>query len=51
MAGTASAQPITMQFKFKSNVNGVYGIGAEQRGSTALRRHITVADANEHEYS
>lgn len=52
MAGTASAQPITLQFKFKSNVTGVYGIAFQNGASN--RRYIgtiTVADTSEHEYS
>ena len=52
MAGTASAQQITVQFKFKSNVTGVYGISI--RNSATNRSYvgsITVADTNEHEYS
>jgi len=52
MAGTASAQPITVQFKFKSNVNGVYGVSIAN--SALNRRYIgsfTVANANENEYS
>lgn len=52
MLGTASALPIIWQFKFKSNVNGVYGLSIAN--SALNRRYIgsfTVADANEHEYT
>lgn len=52
MVGTASAQPITVQFKFKTNVTGVYGISIV---NAAVNRSyigvITVVDTNEHEYS
>jgi hypothetical protein len=51
MAGTASALAVTVQFKFKTNVNGVYGIslinGASNRRYVGI---ITVANANENEY-
>ena len=51
-AGIATALPITVQFKFKSNVSGVYGISI---ANSALNRSyvgsFTVADANEAEYS
>lgn len=52
MAGTAAALSITAQFKFKSNVNGVYGVSIAN--SALNRRYIgtfTVADASEHEYT
>lgn len=52
MAGTASAQSVTLQFKFKTNVTGVYGVAVQN--SATSRRYIsiiTVADTSEHEYS
>jgi hypothetical protein len=52
MAGTSSALPITIQFKFKTNVTGVYGVAI--RNSAANRSYvgiITVADTAENEYS
>lgn len=52
MAGTASASKITIQFKFKSNVTGVYGISVIN--SAANRSYvgtINVADTNEHDYT
>jgi hypothetical protein len=52
MAGTASAQAVTIQFKFKTSVTGVYGINVT---NSAINRSyvgtITVADTSEHEYS
>lgn len=52
LAGTASAQPATLQFKFKTNVLGVYGIQiANSAGNRRYIGIITVADTNEHEYS
>lgn len=50
-SGVASAQPITIQFKFKTSVTGVYGISVAN--SAINRRYIgiiTVADTSEHEY-
>lgn len=51
-AGTANAQQLTVAFKFKTNVPGVYGISV---ANSALNRSyvssITVADANEHDYT
>lgn len=51
MAGTSAAQPITIQFKFKTNVTGIYGISL---ANSALNRRyigtINVLDASEHEY-
>lgn len=52
MFGTASAQSLTVQFKFKTSVTGVYGISVSN--SAVNRRYIgtiTVADTNENEYS
>lgn len=52
MLGTASAQTFILQFKFKSNIAGVYGVAFQN--SAGNRRYIgtiTVADAAEHEYS
>ncbi len=52
MAGTASASSVTIQFKFKTNVTGVYGIGI--KNSAANRSYvgiITVPDTNENAYS
>lgn len=50
-AGLASAQPIAIQFKFKTSVTGVYGISI---ANSALNRRyvgiITVSDTSEHEY-
>jgi hypothetical protein len=52
MSGTASAQSATIQFKFKSNVTGVYGLSiansAKNRSYVGI---ITVADTAEHEYT
>lgn len=52
MTGTASAQAITVQFKYKTNVTGVYGVSV---ANSALNRRyvgiVTVADTSEHEYS
>lgn len=52
MVGTASALPITVQFKFKSNVNGVYGVSfCNSAVSRSYVGQFTVADALEHEYT
>jgi hypothetical protein len=52
LAGTASAQAITISFKFKSTVTGVYGISL---ANSALNRSyvgiFTVANANEASYT
>lgn len=52
MIGTALAKQITINFNFKTNVTGVYGVSV---GNSALNRSyvgvITVADALEHSYS
>jgi hypothetical protein len=52
LPGTATPQSITIQFKFKSNVTGIYGISV---ANSALNRRyigtIAVADTSEHEYS
>lgn len=52
MAGTSAAQAITVQFKFKTNVTGVYGVSI---ANSALNRRyigtITVSDTSEHEYT
>ncbi len=50
--GTASAGSITIQFQFKTNVTGVYGIAVQN--SATNRRYIgtiTVTDTNVHNYS
>lgn len=51
-AGTAFAQSITIQFKLKISLAGVYGVSiansAKNRSYVGI---ITVPDANEHEYS
>lgn len=51
-AGLASAQSVTLQFKYKTSVAGVYGVSlansAKNRSYVGI---INVADANEHEYS
>lgn len=51
-SGTADAKPITVQFKFKSSVTGVYGVSiansAKNRSYVGI---ITVPDTSEHEYS
>jgi hypothetical protein len=52
MAGTASAARITIQFPFKTNVTGVYGVAVQN--SAANRRYIgtiTVVDTDRHDYS
>lgn len=52
MPGTSSAATITVQFKYKTAVTGVYGVAIQN--SAANRRYIgiiTVADTSEHEYS
>lgn len=52
MAGTSAASAITVQFKFKTTLVGVYGISVAN--SAINRRYIgiiTVADTSEHEYS
>ena len=52
MTGTSSAQAITIQFKFKTSVTGVYGVAIQN--SAQDRRYIstiTVADTSENEYS
>lgn len=53
MWGTSSAVPVTLRFKAKFNVTGVYGISvanavAQNRNYVGI---ITVPDANENEYS
>ena len=50
--GTASAAPITIQFKFKSNsVTGVFGISvANSAKNRSYVGTFTVADTSEHEY-
>lgn len=51
-AGLASAQPITVQFKFKTSVVGVYGVSIANSAKTrSYVGIITVANANENEYS
>lgn len=50
--GTSSAQTLTVQFKFKTAITGVYGVAIQN--SAGNRRYIsiiTVADTSEHEYS
>ena len=51
-AGTASPATVTVQFKFKTTLVGLYGISIV---NSALNRRyigsITVADTSEHEYS
>jgi hypothetical protein len=52
MIGTASAQTATVQFDFKTNVTGVYGVAV--RNSAVNRSYvgiITVADTASHTYS
>jgi hypothetical protein len=52
MAGTASATTITIQFKFKTNITGVYGVAiANSAKNRSYYGIITVADTSEHEYS
>jgi hypothetical protein len=52
LPGTASASQITVQFKFKSSVTGVYGLAVQN--NAANRRYIgtiTVPDTAENSYS
>jgi hypothetical protein len=52
MTGTASAQAITIQFKFKTNVTGIYGVSVANSAKTrSYYGIITVVDTSEHEYS
>lgn len=51
-AGVASAQSVTLQFKYKTSVAGVYGVSLANSAKTrSYVGIINVADANEHEYS
>ena len=50
--GTASGVPLTVQFKFKTNVTGVYGISlANSAGNRRYIGIITVSNTSENEYS
>jgi hypothetical protein len=52
MAGTSAAQTVTVQFKFKTSVTGVYGVSlANSAKNRSNYQIITVADTSEHEYS
>lgn len=50
--GTASAQQITVEFQFKSNVTGVYGVSvSNSAGNRVYIGTITVSDTSVHDYS
>lgn len=50
--GTSGAAPLTLQFKFKTSVTGVYGVSLYNSAANRFYpSYITVSDTNENEYS